>query len=213
MGQIEPVTVARLARQGERAAHGAASHRRRGSQASRPTRRRCATGRKWIATPQHTAKMPRLLLQRVSSRARPCRRLQRSARRRAGRHRCPPAREPARELRRTRCSSWQEGQPFTSTMTTRRFMLTPRLMMLYAYLDAIQVNDSGGSVDLFAGRIPASKFTLTAKSGVIPLSETLDRKSRNYMIFYAPQLNRRRVRRPVPAGPPSFTTAATASPR
>jgi len=34
----------------------------------------------------------------------------------------------------------QEGQPFTSTMTTRRFMLTPRLMLLYAFLDAIQVN-------------------------------------------------------------------------
>ena len=82
----------------------------------------------------------------------------------------------------------QEGQPFTSTMTTRRFMLTPRLMMLYAYLDAIQVSDSGGSVDLFARANPGFKFTLTAKSGVIPLSETLDRKSRNYMIFYAPQL-------------------------
>jgi len=82
----------------------------------------------------------------------------------------------------------QEGQPFTSTMTTRRFMLTPRVMLLYAFLDAIQVNDSGGSVDLFARANPGFKFTLTAKSGVIPLSETLDRKSRNYMIFYAPQL-------------------------
>src|SRR3954471_772058 len=41
----------------------------------------------------------------------------------------------------------QEGEPFTATMTTRRFMLTPRLMLLYAYLDSIQVSDSGGSVD------------------------------------------------------------------
>jgi hypothetical protein len=82
----------------------------------------------------------------------------------------------------------QEGQSFTSTMTTRRFMLTPRLMLLYAYLDAIQVDDSGGSVDLFAQANPGFKFTLTAKSGVIPLSETLDRQSPNYMIFYAPQL-------------------------
>src|SRR3989454_8819381 len=73
-------------------------------------------------------------------------------------------------------------------MTTRRFMLTPRLMLLYAYLDGIRVNDSGGSVDLFAKANPGFKFTLTAKNGVIPLSETLDRKSPNYMIFYAPQL-------------------------
>jgi len=82
----------------------------------------------------------------------------------------------------------QEGQPFSSTMTTRRFMLTPRLMLLYAYLDGIQVGDSGGSVDLFAKANPGFKFTLTAKSGVIPLSDTFDRASPNYMIFYAPQL-------------------------
>jgi hypothetical protein len=89
---------------------------------------------------------------------------------------------------RTALQLTQEGQPFTSTMTTRRFMLTPRLMMLYAYLDAIQVSDSGGSVDLFAKANPNFSFTLTAKAGAIPLSETLDPSSSNYMIFYAPQL-------------------------
>lgn len=82
----------------------------------------------------------------------------------------------------------QEGAPFTSTMTTRRFMLTTRLMLLYAYLDGIEVSDSGGSVDLFAQANQNFKFTLTAKAGVIPLSETFDRNSPNYMIFYAPQL-------------------------
>ena len=82
----------------------------------------------------------------------------------------------------------QDGEPFTSTMTTRRFMLTTRLMLLYAYLDAIRVSDSGNAVDLFAKANPGFKFTLTAKAGVIPLSETFDRNSPNYMIFYAPQL-------------------------
>ena len=82
----------------------------------------------------------------------------------------------------------QDGQPFTSTLTTRRFMLTPRLMMLYAYLDAIQVSDSGGSVDLFTKANPGFSFTLTAKAGAIPPSETLDPNSSHYMIFYAPQL-------------------------
>jgi hypothetical protein len=81
-----------------------------------------------------------------------------------------------------------EGAPFTSTMTTRRFMLTPRLMLFYAFLDSIQVSDSGASVDLFAGANPGFKFTLTAKKGPIPLSETFDRNSPNFMIFYAPQL-------------------------
>jgi hypothetical protein len=82
----------------------------------------------------------------------------------------------------------QEGQPFTSTMTTRRFMLTPRLMMLYAYLDAIAVGDSGDRVDLFAQAHPGFSFTLTAKQGPIPLSDTLDPNSPHYMVFYAPQL-------------------------
>src|SRR5947209_1538267 len=57
-----------------------------------------------------------------------------------------------------------EGQPFTSALTTRRFMLTPRLMMLYAYLDAIQVGDSGSAVDLYEQAHPGFKVTLTAKS-------------------------------------------------
>ena len=82
----------------------------------------------------------------------------------------------------------QEGEPFTSAMTTRRFMLTTRLMLLYAYLDGIQVGDGGDNVDLFAKANPGFKFTLTAKAGIIPLSETFDRNSPNYMIFYAPQL-------------------------
>jgi hypothetical protein len=89
---------------------------------------------------------------------------------------------------RTALQLTQDGQPFTSTLTTRQFMLTPRLMMLYAYLDAIQVSDSGGSVDLFAKANPGFSFTLTANAGQIPLSDTLDPNSPNYMVFYAPQL-------------------------
>ncbi len=81
-----------------------------------------------------------------------------------------------------------EGQPFTAALTTRRFVMTPRLMLLYAYLDGIQVSDGGGSVDLFARANPGFSFTLTAKQGVIPLRETFDRKSPHYMLFYAPQL-------------------------
>ena len=81
-----------------------------------------------------------------------------------------------------------EGEPFTATMTTRRFMLTPRLMLLYAYMDNIQVDDSGGNVDLFARANPTFSFKLTAKEGAIPLSDTFDRQSPHYMTFYAPQL-------------------------
>ncbi len=89
---------------------------------------------------------------------------------------------------RTALQLMTEGEPFTSTMTTRRFMLTPRLMLLYAYMDNIQVDDSGGNVDLFARANPTFSFKLTAKEGAIPLSDTFDRHSTHYMTFYAPQL-------------------------
>lgn len=80
-----------------------------------------------------------------------------------------------------------EGQPFTTSVTTQRFMLTPRLMVLYAYLDSIERGDNGQQVDLFALAHPGFKLTLTARQQ-IPLSDTLDPNSPNYMVFYAPQL-------------------------
>ncbi len=89
---------------------------------------------------------------------------------------------------RTAIALVQAGQPFTSVVTTQRFMLTPRLMALYAFLDAMQVSDSGATVDLFQRANSGFKFTLTALQGAIPLSESLDPASPHYMIFYAPQL-------------------------
>jgi len=89
---------------------------------------------------------------------------------------------------RTAVALVQQGTPFTETLTTRRFMLTPRLMSLYAFLDAWQINDNGATSDLFQKANPGFSFTLTAKRGVIPLSQTLDPSSANYLVFYAPQL-------------------------
>jgi hypothetical protein len=143
---------------------------------------------KWIATPQHTAK----LLAFFSNAFQQSQAVSADFSDQLG---AAQGRLDARLLAnlresfaRTALQLVQEGQPFTSTLTTRRFMLTPRLMTLYAYLDAIQVNDSGGSVDLFAKANPGFSFTLTAKAGAIPLSETLAPSSSHYMVFYAPQL-------------------------
>ncbi len=89
---------------------------------------------------------------------------------------------------RTAVALVQQGHPFTETLTTRRFMLTPRLMALYAFLDALQINDGGATIDLFQKANPGFSFTLTAKRGAIPLSQTLDPSSANYLVFAAPQL-------------------------
>ena len=89
---------------------------------------------------------------------------------------------------RTAIALVQESKPFTTTLTTQRFMLTPRLMALYAFMDAMQVTDGGSTTDLFQTANPGFQFTLTAKQGAIPLQQTLDPASPNYMVWYAPQL-------------------------
>ena len=89
---------------------------------------------------------------------------------------------------RTAIALVQAGQPFTSVVTTQRFMLTPRLMALYAFLDAVQVSDNGQTSDSFQKANAGFKFTLTAQQGAIPLSDSLDPASPHYLVFYAPQL-------------------------
>ena len=89
---------------------------------------------------------------------------------------------------RTAIALVQEGQPFTSVVTTQRFVLTPRLMALYAFLDAVQVSDNGQTTDSFQKANAGFKFTLTAQQGAIPLSDSLDPASPHYLVFAAPQL-------------------------
>jgi hypothetical protein len=81
-----------------------------------------------------------------------------------------------------------EGRPFTEVLTTRRFLLTPRLAASYAYLDALAVSDSSTTADLFAKANPGFSFTLTAQRGPIPIEQSLDPASPDFMVWYAPQL-------------------------
>ncbi len=81
-----------------------------------------------------------------------------------------------------------EGKPFTETMTTRRFMLTPALMELYAYLDVWQVDDAGKVTDRYGRAHLGQTITVGAAQGPIPIEQTLDPKSPNYMHWYDPDV-------------------------
>jgi hypothetical protein len=81
-----------------------------------------------------------------------------------------------------------EGKPFTEAITTQRLMMTPALMEFYAYLDAWQVDDAGKVTDRFKQANPTVSITVEASAGPIPLSETLDPSSPNYMHWYDPDL-------------------------
>ena len=144
---------------------------------------------KWIATPEHTAKMLGFFSNAFQQSQAVSADFSDQLGDAQGRLDARLLANLRESFARTALQLIGEGEPFTSTITTRRFMLTPRLMMLYAYLDAIQISDSGNRVDLYAQAHPGFSFKLTANAGApIALADTLDPSNPNYMVFYAPQL-------------------------
>jgi hypothetical protein len=88
-------------------------------------------------------------------------------------------------------TAWElaaQGHPFTETMTTTRFMMTPPLMAFYAFLDEYHVDDALKRVDGVVQANPLFSFTVEAAGGAMPITQTLDPKSPNYMRWYSPAL-------------------------
>lgn len=81
-----------------------------------------------------------------------------------------------------------EGRPFTEAMTTQRFMMTPALMEFYAFLDSWQVDNAGQVRDRFQESHPNVRVVVEASEGPIPLGETLDPSSPNFMRWYNPDV-------------------------
>jgi hypothetical protein len=81
-----------------------------------------------------------------------------------------------------------EGKPFTDAFTTKRVMMTPALMNLYAYLDTRRVDNDGNITDLFRGQNPGLNVTLEAAQGPIPIGQSTDPTSANYLKFYNPDI-------------------------
>ena len=95
-------------------------------------------------------------------------------------------------MSRTALKSIADGRPFTDTVTTHTIMMTPMLMSMYLALDQTQVDDNGKvtmSLPKADGSLAtAQKFYVTyrAQGGPIPLSETVDPNSPNFLHFAAP---------------------------
>ncbi len=82
-----------------------------------------------------------------------------------------------------------EGRPFTDVFTTTRFMLTPALMVQYAFLDESPINDKNQASDTILKATDGGfRFTLEYRDGGIPLDETLNPSSPNYMVWADPTL-------------------------
>src|SRR5262249_31343537 len=81
-----------------------------------------------------------------------------------------------------------EGRPLTETATTQRFMMTTALKELYSFFDVWQVDDNGKVTDRFRQANPALTITVGTAQGPIPIAETLDPTSPNYMHWYNPDV-------------------------
>ena len=95
-------------------------------------------------------------------------------------------------MSRTALKAIADGRPFSDTVTTHTFMMTPMLMSMYLAMDQAQVDDAGKvTMSLPApdgSLVTAQNFYVTyrAQGGPIPLSETMDPNSPNFMHFAAP---------------------------
>ncbi len=94
-------------------------------------------------------------------------------------------------MARTALKTIADAKPFTETVTTHTFMMTPSLMSLYLAIDQSQVDDNGKlsvSVPLPDGTLSTTQnFWITYQaSAPIPFAETIDPASPNFMHFAAP---------------------------
>jgi hypothetical protein len=89
---------------------------------------------------------------------------------------------------RTMLALVEQGQPLTVGLTTNQLMMTTAMKVLYGFLDAWQVDDQSRVVDRFRAANPNLTITVEASQGPIPLSETLDPTSPNYMHWYDPDV-------------------------
>jgi hypothetical protein len=86
---------------------------------------------------------------------------------------------------RTMLSLSGSAQPFNTAMSTQTFALTTELKVIYALLDAWEIDDGGKITDMFQkANLPNQQIYVTAKGPQIPLSDTLNPMSPNYMHWY-----------------------------
>ena len=84
-----------------------------------------------------------------------------------------------------------EGQPLSSAFTTTRFMMTPALAELYAYMDWNQVDDNEKITDKFAAMMKGlgKGVTVEDTTPVDYASQTIKQGDANFMVWYYPGLN------------------------
>ena len=81
------------------------------------------------------------------------------------------------------------GKPFNTTMTTQTYMMTTALQVFYALTDVWQIDNLPNGVhDAFKTANPGKNIVVSASGGPIPLAQSIDPTSANYMHWYDPNI-------------------------
>jgi hypothetical protein len=89
---------------------------------------------------------------------------------------------------RTMVSLTSQGHPFTEAMTTQQVMMTTALKELYAYLDTMEIDDTGATFDHFRQQYRGVPIVAEASHGPIPAEQSVDPLSPNFMHWYDPDV-------------------------
>jgi hypothetical protein len=81
-----------------------------------------------------------------------------------------------------------DNRPLTDGVTTTQLMMTTALKEYYAFLDVWEVDDNGKVTDRFKQANTGQMITVEAAAGPIPITDTLDPTSANYMHWYDPDV-------------------------
>jgi hypothetical protein len=89
---------------------------------------------------------------------------------------------------RTMIQLLSQGAPLTAGMTTQQIMMTTAMKELYAFLDAWEVDDNGKVTDHFRQAYAGKTIIVEASKGPIPVEQSVDPTSPNFMQWYDPDV-------------------------
>jgi hypothetical protein len=89
---------------------------------------------------------------------------------------------------RTMIELTSQGRPLTEAMTTTSLMMTPALKEFYALLDTLDIDNDGAVYDNFRAEFRRVPIVLEASQGPIPIEQSIDPLSPNFMRWYDPDV-------------------------
>jgi hypothetical protein len=145
----------------------------------------------WMATPQHQVKMKRffqLAFQQTQISSVDFSDM-------LGRARLPITGSPLlvqslqESFARTMLTLTASNQPFTRAMTTNTYSMTTALQAFYALRDVWEVDNGGGTPrDAFRAANPGRSITIRTAGGPVPIADSINPASPNYLTFYDPNV-------------------------